>query len=174
MPNYLDEMLVQASEVLRSNRFKMSIVFPSIINAQPESFLSEYFILAAEVPSKTIGIIEIPVIGGNKLKVPGDTVVPDFTFTVMQDPLYLLYRAFHRWSEYINSIQSGLRAPDISVFGSMTINQLDFAGQTRQSWELVKIFPTDPGSISFDKNSTDEFEQYDISVACNDILTNLV
>lgn len=173
MPNFLDEMAAQASEVLSPNRFKMSITFPSIINAQAESFLSEYFILAAEVPSKTIGTIEIPVYGGHKLKVPGDVVVPDFTFTVMQDPLYALYRAFKRWHEYMNSIQSGLRAPDITVFGSATIKQLNSVNQTIQSWELFKIFPTDPGAIPFDKNSTDEFVQYDVSLAVNDIITEL-
>ena len=173
MPNYLDEMASKAGEILRPNRFRMKLFFPTIIGAQQASDLSEFFVLSSEAPAKTLGILEVPVTGGHVYKVPGDTVVPDWNCTMILDSNMTIYKALMRWQEFCNSLQSGLRANDLSLYGSAELSQLDGINQVVQTWELLKIFPTEVSPITYSKESRDELGQTDVSFAINDIVTNL-
>lgn len=172
MTNYIDQMIAQAGTVLRGNRFRMALTFPPVLAAITEGKQAEFFCLSSEMPSKTLGTLEIPVYGGNKLKVPGDTVVPDWSSTLLLN--IKIYRAILRWQELCNSITLGTRANDFSIFGSASVSLLDGLNQTVQTWNFINIWPTDPGTISLSKEETDSYMQHDVSWIINDIQTNLI
>ncbi len=173
MTNFLDTFASQAGEILRPNRFKMILHFPSIIGGEEAGKKSTVFVLSAEVPSKSIGVLEIPVEGGHVYKQAGDTTVPDFSTTMIADSGMVIYRALQRWQEFINSIQAGTRANDLTMFGTAEVQMLDGINQVVQSWEFLKIFPTEIGALTLSKEEKDSFSQFDITFSVNDIITNL-
>lgn len=174
MTNFIDQLAAVSGSILRGNRFKMKILFPPIIAAIAETEQSEYFCISTDIPAKTLGVIEVPVYGGNKLKYPGDTVVPDWSCQLFIGPDTKIYRAIHRWAEFCNSVQLGIRANDLSLFGGAEVSLLDGLNQTAQKWVMVKIFPNDPGTLSLNKGDNDSYMTLDVSWTINDIMTNLV
>ncbi len=174
MANFLDSFASLAGDILRPNRFKLKIHFPSIIGADNATNLTEVFAINTEIPSKTLGILEVPIQGGHVYKQAGDTTVPDWSVTLIADADMTIYRALQRWSEFCNSIQTGIRTNDLILFGGAEVQMLDGANQTVQMWEFVKIFPTEVGNLTLSKEEKDSFSQFDVNFSVNDIITNLV
>lgn len=173
MPNFIDAMVAQVEEVLRPNRFKVKITFPAAIVANDITPTFEYYCIATDVPSRTIGTIEVPLYGGKKLKIPGDSTIPDWSCTIIQDKGMKIYKAMQRWCEFIDSYKTGLRANPLAIFGAATVQQMDNINQPVQTWEMALIFPTDPGNVSMSKDDTDTYAQFDVNWTINDILTDL-
>jgi len=169
---FIDKMVAEAGETLRGNRFKMKILFPAILAVPDAISRSEFNCLATEAPGATIGTLEKPIYGGHKLKVPGNKVIPDWSCQLRLDGDLVTYRAIIKWIEYADSIATGLRAPDISVFGGAEIKLYSGSDEVKQTWLLKYIFPTDPGPLSFSKEDADAEITQDISWTINDILTN--
>lgn len=174
MGNFVDTIMAQNGRILRPNRFKVTIFFPDAIVAQIGTLKSTIFALSTTVPSKELGIIEVPAYGGTPIKVPGDNTVPDWSCTFQYDPDMIIYRALQRWKEFCNSTITGIRANDLVLFGGAEVQLMDGLNQTVQTWEMIKIFPTSVGELSLSKEDKDSFLQGDVNFAVNDIQTNLV
>ena len=170
MSNFIDQMAAKSQGVLRGNRFKVKIFFPPVLGLIEETNMMEFYVMSDSIPSKTIGMLEVPVAGGAKLKVPGDAVVPDWAFNYMHDTKMKIRKAFARWGEYMYSNVTGMARNDASVFGSAEVSQMSTTNEVVNIWEMVKIFPTDAGSVEQDKASNDEFMTSDVSMAVNDII----
>ena len=174
MVNFIDTVVAQSGKILRGNRFKVTINFPTLIGGQLAGQKSTIFALSTSMPSKELGVVEIPAYGGMVAKVPGDVTVPEWSCTLIVDPDMMIYRALQRWREAMNSSLTGLRANDLVFYGSADVQLLDGVNATVQSWELVKIFPTSIGEIALSKEDRDSFLQFDTTFAVNELITNLV
>ena len=170
---FIDKMVAETGEVLRGNRFKMTLYFPAILGLPEASKKAEFNVVSTEMPSAQIGTIEIPIFGGHKVKVAGNKVIPEWSCNMLLDGDMKTYRAISMWLEYIDSIETGLRSPDASMFGHAKIQLLNGAMQSAQTWQLKYIFPTDGGSISLSKEDTDAPLSHDISWVINDIITDM-
>ena len=60
----------------------------------------EFLCKAAQIPSSTVGNIDVPF-RGRQLKVPGDRTFADWTVTVLNDPQFAIRAAFEEWSARI-------------------------------------------------------------------------
>ena len=172
--SHIEEMMAIAGGVLRGNRFKMKVYFPPILALLEETNTIEFYVMSDSIPGKTVGTIEVPVVGGAKFKVPGDVVVPDFSFSYMHDTNMKIRKAFDKWIEYIYSNATGMSRNDATVFGNVEITQLSTTDDVVNIWEMLLVFPSDPGSVEHDKGSNDEYMTSDVSLIVNDIQSLII
>ena len=175
MGNFIDDSLGRTGRILRGNRFKSTIFFPSVIVPGDAESKSTFYCMSTNVPTQDIGKIPIPQNGGIVTQVPGDPVEPpDWTVTVMADPDMTLYRTIERWKQYCASALTGLRANDLTSFGNAEVQLLDGLNLPVQTWELLKIYPMTISEIALSKEDRDTYLQFDVTFCINTVQTNLI
>lgn len=171
----LDNFKMQMSGVLHPNRFKMVVFFPeSIINGANLSEACEFFIRAAQLPGRSVGVIDLPF-RGNPFSIAGDMAQPeDVTITVLNDGNLTIRKAVERWMEFMASHITGTKASDLTYMGTAEIRQLDGADNTVKTYELVQLFPTSLGSIALSHDEGNSVETFDITFRYSLQITDLV
>ena len=152
--------------VVNPNRFNAKILFPAVVPGIEATNLTDVYIMSTSVPTKDLGVIEIPVKGGSTLKIPGDEVYGDWTCTIMLDKDMKIYRAIDTWMELIKSPLTGLKLNDLaSIMATIQLEQLDGAGGVIQTWQLLLAFPTSLGEVTMAKEEKDSYSQFDVTFA---------
>ena len=127
----------------------------------------EFLCKAAQIPSSTIGNIDVPF-RGRQLKVPGDRTFADWTVTVLSDPTFGTRSAFERWSGEITAHAANVsRLNYTSLYGQATVIQLGRSGDSIRSYHLHDIYPTEVGAIDLAMDTNDTVEEYAITFAVN-------
>jgi hypothetical protein len=84
----------------------------------------EFLCKAAQIPSSTIGNIDVPF-RGRQLKVPGDRTFADWTVTVLSDPTFGTRAGFEEWSGKINHHAANVSTLNYtSLYGQATVIQV--------------------------------------------------
>ena len=125
---------------------------------------------AAQIPGKTIGMIEVPF-RGRMLKVSGDRTFEDFTVTVTNDQNFAVRNALERWHDAISGNVSNVseRGLDSSNFSSYVANievqQLGRAGEVLKTYRMIGAWPTTIDAIDVSYESTDTVEEFGVTFA---------
>lgn len=127
-----------------------------------------FMVQAAQIPSFTIGQIEVPYFG-RKVKIAGDRTFEDWTVTVMNDEDFLIRNAMEAWHNAINRLERNIRdtgsASDLDYKSQATVTQFGKQGDVLRVYQFEGLFPTTIASIPLDWNTTDDIERFDVTFA---------
>lgn len=143
------------------------VTFSSVMTAD-QSIL----VKSAALPGDTIGMIEVPHIGGRRLKVAGDRTFADWTMTVLNDKDYTVRAALEAYQNAFvfedfgdQSTVGGRRDVGATAFlETVTVQQLDTNGDTvLRTYKLFNCFATEISGIDLSYDSTDAIEEYTVN-----------
>jgi len=162
----------------RPNNFKVTIASPTgltlptftgIADATAWSLLCK----SAAVPGFSIGVVEVPVQGGRRMKLPGDRTFAEWTATFIADEKLAVRSFFENWIANIatNDFQRvskvGLTTSNITsdYKQNIQVQQLDAKGTNviKGLYVLKEAFPTDISAIDLSYDSTDTIEEFSVT-----------
>jgi hypothetical protein len=124
-----------------------------------------YLCKAAQLPGSSMGIIDVPVIGGRRYKINGERTFADWTVTVMNDGAYASRTAIEAYQRlFVGTDYSlttyGARDTLTSV---VTVQQLNTAGGVTKTYNLINCWPSDISTIDLSYDSTDSLEEFTVT-----------
>lgn len=149
----------------RANLFEVSISVTNLIAASVADFKA--LAKATSLPASTVGLIEIPHLGGRRLKVAGDRSFAEWTVTLMSDELFDLRKALEDYQDDILTLSSD----DITTIGNrgtanratVSVKQLADNGSVLRTYTLVNAFPTDISTIDLSYDTRDAIEEFTVT-----------
>jgi len=171
----LDSYKTAVVSALRPNRYKCRIYFPAQIgNTQDLAEECEIVVRSSQLPGRSIGSIDLPK-QGNPFSIPGDFAQPeDITITFLNLANVKMRKAIERWLEFIASPVAGTRANNVTVFGTIQIEQLDGVFAVVDTYELLWAYPISIGSIAVSDDEQDSVSQFDATFKYSVPVTNLL
>lgn len=132
-------------------------------SAASSASLASFLVKAANIPSSTVGVIEVPY-RGRTLKIAGDRTFEPWTVTVLNDKGFALRSKFEEWSTKIQALQQNLQeAKVISQYQSdAVVRQYDRQGAVVRSYQFVGIWPSNISAIDLAWDSNDTPEEYTV------------
>jgi len=168
---------VQA-DFARPNLFQVDLTFPqSIITNTGLTELGKFTVRAANLPSSTMGVIEVPF-RGRVLKIAGDRTFEPWTITVMNDSRFSLRTAFEVWLEAIQASNENFTAAAglgddqdaTGYFSDMMVHQLSRDvkdgenPKTLKSYKFYNVFPSNISAIDLDFGSNDAIQEFTVEL----------
>ena len=168
---------VQA-DFARPNLFQVDLTFPqSIITNTGLTELGKFTVRAANLPSSTMGVIEVPF-RGRVLKIAGDRTFDPWTITVMNDSKFSLRTAFEVWLEAIQASNENFTAAAglgddqdaTGYFSDMMVHQLSRDvkdgenPKTLKSYKFYNVFPSNISAIDLDFGSNDAIQEFTVEL----------
>ena len=165
----------------RPNLFRVNLVWPSAIAslktvADGSADRINLLCKSAAIPGMTIGVIEVPFMGGRRVKVPGDRTFGDWTVTFISDNAHNVRAALLLWMDFMSdsnfdndvSLRSNATVPSAPLVGlnyteDMTVKQLAQSGDPVRTYKLYQAFPTDVGAIDLSYDSTDTISEFTVT-----------
>ena len=161
----IDRFKAFAAGLVRPNQFKAKIFVPAFLDGIEATNLTDILIESTSLPSRDLGVIDLPSYGGSILKLAGDEVYSDWTCTIVADGGMVTYKAFERWMEFIKSPTAGTRANDLSYLSVIELRLLDGAKSTFYTKELTGAFPISLGEVTLSKEERDTVARFDVVFA---------
>jgi hypothetical protein len=121
---------------------------------------------AGQVPASTIGIIDVPMIGGRRYKIGGERSFADWTVTVMNDgtfgnrTLLETYQKLFVFNDY-NSVTIGNRST--TPLTTVTVEHLGAAGEVTRTYTLNNCWPSEISTIDLSYDTTDALEEFSVT-----------
>ena len=163
----------------RANLFRVNLSWPNAaiqgnadtpFGSGSTEALSSFMVKGAQLPGRTINMIEVPF-RGRTLKVSGDSTFEDWTITITNDNNFAVRSAFERWQEAINGAvtnQSG-GGVDATSFNSyvadLEVEQLGRDGQVIKRYVIKGAWPTTVDAIDVSYDSADTIEEFGVTFA---------
>lgn len=177
----------------RPNLFKVRIpaVPESVGTPLQEGF--DFVCRSAALPSSSLGLIEVGINGGRRLKMGGDRVFAEWTTTVLNDENFAIRSNIELWQNRIvsSNFNNGRISPEDSVgrqftgndlFSVVEIYQLDDNGDEIESTlnfklngtdasakvnlasvKLINCWPSDISTIDLSYDTTDTVEEFTVT-----------
>ena len=126
---------------------------------------------SAALPGDTIGMIEVPHMGGRRLKVAGDRTFADWTMTVLNDKDYTVRTALETYqNKFVNidytttTVGTRMTNGATAALTVITVEQLDTDGvATLRTYKLSNCFVTEISAIDLSYDSSDAIEEYTVN-----------
>ena len=146
----------------RPNLFR--VTFAGGISAGPTSQIS-VLCKAAALPGSTVGLIEVPQIGGKRYKLAGDRTFAEWTTTVLNDRDFNVRTALENYQKRFVGTDFGV--PVIgdrsSTLTTVTVEQLNQNSSVVRSYRLQNCFISDLSTIDLSYDSTDAIEEFTVT-----------
>ncbi len=121
---------------------------------------------AAQLPSFTTGIINVPYMG-RTIKEAGDRTFEDWTVTIINDEDFLVRNAMEAWNNAINRLERNIRdtgsSSGLDYKSQATVTQYAKTGDPIRTYQFEGLFPSNIAPIQLDWSSTDTYEQFDVT-----------
>lgn len=125
-----------------------------------------FMVKAAQLPSSTVGTIEVPYFGRN-IKIAGDRTFEDWTVTVINDEDFLIRNAMEEWMASINSHEGNVRnlanASPNQYKTQAQIVQYSKTGIPIREYSFVGLFPSNIAAIDMAWETTDAIEEFTVT-----------
>lgn len=124
---------------------------------------------AAQLPGKTLGIIEVPYFG-RKIKVAGDQTFAEWTVTVINEEkaagdLTHVRSSFELWMSRINTTVGNLRTIGNAAYKcDAIVTQFGKDGSTLQQYNFKNMWPSDVSPIDVSWESNDTIEEFTVTL----------
>jgi hypothetical protein len=134
----------------RANLFDVTMTGATVagLNASEFTFACK----AAQIPSSTVGVVEVPYFG-RVVKVPGNKTFDNWTVTIINDEDFNIRNAMEKWITAMGTHEGNvatISAGDGTLYGQATVNQYAKAGGTvLEAYNFVNIFPINVAAIDF-------------------------
>ena len=166
MPFTISQFNRAIADAARPNQFTISFTPPSGVTIPNAGILCK----SAAIPGLTIGVIEVPLQGGRRMKLPGDRTFAEWTATFIADQSHGLRSGFEKWMAGIVNFNFNTAA---KASGQITgdykqnivIQQLNSNGSpvTGGTYTLKDAFPTDISQIDLSYDTTDTIEEFTVT-----------
>lgn len=157
----------------RPNLFLVRVTPPAGISLDGFEFLCR----SASLPASSMGLIEVPMTGGRRLKMAGDRTFTEWSTTVLNDENFTIRSNIEVWQNsmvYTNYTttqigddggRSGAIAGPGLMDGVADIFQLgpDGSSVPYGSYKLINCWPSDIASIDLSYDTTDTVEDFTIT-----------
>ena len=178
--------VIDQSGLARANLFQVDLDFPTAVkNASTHTDntggkyttgtdgLGKFMVRAAQLPSSTIGVVEVPF-RGRMLKIAGDRTFEPWTITVMNDQDYRIRAAMEIWIGMIqetdhNFSNLGITTPkkgaaSDQTYATMKVKQLSRVGTNAAIAEygFQNCYPSSISAIDLDWGSNDAIQEYTV------------
>jgi hypothetical protein len=171
MPFTITQFKNAIKDGARPNLFAISFTTP---NAQINLGDSNILCKAAAIPGFTLGVIEVPVQGGRRMKLVGDRTFAEWTATFIADSAHQIRIGFENWMNSIanSNFDSANRIviPNLTSIPAafdyktnITVEQLDSTGKAMATYVLKDAFPTDVSQIDLSYDTTDAIEEFTVT-----------
>ena len=153
----------------RSNLFRVTLSTDSLGGDQETAF--SYLCKGAQLPSSTLGLIEVPFMAGRRYKIAGDRTFPEWTTTVINDSNQKIREAVenlqkkYSTTDYDSDIAKELTGSSPTDFTTITVEQYDLSGTVVYTYTLYNCWPTDISTIDLSYDSTDTLEEFTVTWA---------
>jgi hypothetical protein len=120
---------------------------------------------AAQLPGSSMGIIDIPMIGGRRYKINGERSFADWTVTVMNDGAYASRKAIEEYQQKFVATDYGTSTYGnrATLLNTVTVKQLNTAGTTTKTYKLTNCWPSDISTIDLSYDTTDSLEEFTVT-----------
>jgi len=166
MPFSISQFNTAIADASRPNQFTVQFTPPAGVSLPDSGILCK----AAAIPGLTIGVIEVPVQGGRRIKLPGDRTFAEWTATFIADPRHQLRSGFEKWMAGIvnfnfNTDQKASGQVTGDYKQNIVIQQLNSLGNpvTGGTYTLKEAFPTDVSQIDLSYDTTDAIEEFTVT-----------
>ena len=123
---------------------------------------------AAQIPSSTVGVVEVPYFG-RVVKVPGNKTFENWTVTIINDEDFNIRNAMEKWITAMGTHEGNvatISAGDGTLYGQATVNQYAKAGGTvLEAYNFVNIFPINVAAIDLAWSDNDTIEDFTVEFA---------
>ena len=182
--NFKSKVLDKAA-LARPNLFRVDLDFPASVKAATSHIsgggkytadsdkLGKFQVRAAQLPSTTIGVVEVPF-RGRMLKIAGDRTFEPWTITVMNDEDHRLRSAFEIWVSMIQSQDTNFQELGIdansgdTVYKDMKVTQLSRgtydskANGNLLQYKFKHCYPSSVSAIDLDWGSNDAIQEFTV------------
>jgi hypothetical protein len=153
-------------ESARPNLFRVTINFPLMCeNATEATRRSTYLTMGGNIPSSTIQDVIIQF-RGRELHEAGERQFQPWQCTIYNDANYTVRGALESWVANIRTPSStdGSALPQ-DYKSTITVEQLNRAGETTRIYYLYGAYPTEVEMIQLDYTQATQIEQYGVTFA---------
>lgn len=131
-----------------------------------------FMVRATNVPSYSIGKIEIPYFG-RKIPIPGDRVWEDWNTTVMNDEDHIVKNSLELWHSRMNAFEGNIAQDGSSpnnYKSQATVTQFGKDGSELRIYQINGIFPLYIAPVELDWSSTDTVEEFAVTWAYDNMV----
>ena len=120
---------------------------------------------AGQVPASSVGIIDVPMIGGRRYKIGGERSFADWTVTVMSDGAFSVRTALENYqksfvSNDYNTTTIGSRTTTLTT---VSVEHLGADGLVTRTYSLNNCWPSDISTIDLSYDTTDSLEEFTVT-----------
>ena len=150
----------------RANLFDVTMTGATVagLNASEFTFACK----AAQIPSSTVGVVEVPYFG-RVVKVPGNKTFENWSVTIINDEDFNIRNAMEKWITAMGTHEGNvatISAGDGTLYGQATVNQYAKAGGTvLEAYNFVNIFPINVAAIDLAWETNDAIEDFTVEFA---------
>lgn len=156
----------------RANLFEISITLGNLTTDEISTFNT--LAKASSIPASTVGLIEVPHLGGRRLKVAGDRTFAEWTVTLMSDDAFTLRTALENYQNTLVTLASESVSganTDATVIGNrgtgnratVAVKQLNDAGNVLRTYTLQNAFASDISTIDLSYDTRDAIEEFTVT-----------
>ena len=157
----------------RPNQFVVTLTFPPFAQDGNAANTAQFLVTAASLPGQRIGTTNNTIYRGRQIKVAGDRVFEDWRITVINDASMSIRRALERWMNGINGLLDNTgRLNPFDYQANLTVTQLDRNNQELKTYIMRDCMPIDLSEIQLDFSSNDTVEEYQVTFAVQDFITD--
>ena len=114
---------------------------------------------AAQLPGKTLGMIEVPYFG-RKIKVHGDLTFAEWTVTVLNEENFDVRNAFEKWMSTINEHNANVKTDEGYKTPLASVTQFGKDGLPVKEYTFQGMWCSDIAAIDVDWGSNDTIEEF--------------
>jgi len=168
--------IINKTDLARPNLFTVNLDFPAKVKGTATANkkrgggyidgsdkLGKFMVRAAQLPSSTIGVVEVPF-RGRMLKIAGDRTFEPWTVTIMNDQDYRLRSAFEVWIGLIQ--QSDINHSELStgeLYKTMKVTQLSRQENASiVTYKFQNAYPSAISAIDLDWGSNDAIQEFTV------------
>jgi hypothetical protein len=147
----------------RGNLFQVTLANPrGGLGVNLDVDFGSFMIEAAQLPSSSVGTIEIPF-RGRRLKVAGDRVFEPWTVTVINDTEFKIRDEMEKWMNAIanHADAGGTQNPEL-YFADLRVEQFDRDEAVIKTYTFKDAWPSDISAIDL-SYADDNIERFSIT-----------
>ena len=147
----------------RANLFDVTMTGAPVagLNASEFTFACK----AAQIPSSTVGVVEVPYFG-RVVKVPGNKTFENWTVTIINDEGFEIRNAMEKWIASMGSHADNLVAAGGLNYGTALVKQYSKqGGDAIHTYTFKNIFPVSVAAIDLAWDSNDAIEDFAVEFA---------
>lgn len=168
MANIADFKSQLAGGGARSNQFRVELSFPTFVTGGiPAALKGQFLCKAAQLPSSNIDNIPLQY-RGRAVNFAGERTFDPWTVTIYNDNDFIIRNAMEVWSDGIqNNVGTNGRVNPSDYQVTMSVYQLDRAGNPIKRYNFVDAYPSNISAITLDYDSPNNIETFEVTFTYN-------